>query len=664
MIKRSKYLILGFLFLSLFATGQVNIRHFMTMGRNALMDNDFASAVQYFNVIINHEPDLFEPYFLRGVAKYNLGDYQGAERDFSVSIMRHPMYSHAYHYRGVTRDLMLDYHNAIQDYNRALELDPFNADIYISRGATRLHMKSLINAIADFDQAIKFDANNPLAYLNRAIAKNLLKDHEGAIKDCNKAIKLDYFNTHAYLKRGVIKLEIEDYEGALEDFQQAIKLDPNDSYSYYNRAVSKIYLADTLGAVQDFNKVLYMDPYNALTYYNRALLKAQQKDFKGAIDDFNKVLMLNPDNIYTYYNRATVKHQLEDYEGAIEDYSRAITLFPDFAGAYLNRSSARASMNDPAGAQEDYEKAIAIINVMNYTGTDTDLLLQKYSDSTYFDDIIKFEADFGSVAATGGEVEKPDISIDIESCFIVQYFKDEELYIQLKRGGHFVEKLYNYPYRDNESLLVGITNQEIELTLDEAGKQLKIADSVIVYEPGSHRAFFYKGMINGMVKNYNSSLAAYNRAINLEPEFALAYFNRANIVMEMEKNVYQEETLTKNVTITWGKAEPQQVKKTSKAPDFNAVMKDLNKAIELEPEWSFAYFNRANMKIILKDYSGAIADYTTAIRHKPDLAEAYYNRGLTQIFLKNKEEGCEDLGKAGELGVTSAYKAIKRYCYK
>ncbi|MEA3479023.1 MAG: hypothetical protein U9R60_12635, partial [Bacteroidota bacterium] len=88
MIKRSKYLILVFLFLSLFATGQVNIRHFMTMGRNALMDNDFASAVQYFNVIINHEPDLFEPYFLRGVAKYNLGDYQGAERDFSVSIMR------------------------------------------------------------------------------------------------------------------------------------------------------------------------------------------------------------------------------------------------------------------------------------------------------------------------------------------------------------------------------------------------------------------------------------------------------------------------------------------------------------------------------------------------------------------------------------------------
>jgi len=664
MIKYSKYLILVFVFSCLIASGQVNIRHFMSMGKNALMDNDYTSAVQYFNVVINHEPDLFEPYFLRGVAKYSLGDYQGAERDFTVSIQRHPMYSHAYHYRGVTRDLLLDYHNAIQDYNKGLELDPFNADIYISRGATRLHMKSYINAIDDFDHAIKYNANNPMAFLNRAIAKGLLKDFEGAIKDCNQAIRLDYFNTQAYLKRGVIKLETEDYEGALEDFEQAIALESNDSYAYFNRALSKIYLADTSGAIKDLNRVLAMDPYNALTYYNRALLRAQQEDFIGAIDDFNRVLMLNPDNIYTFYNRATVKHRMEDFEGAIDDYTKAISLFPEFAGAYLNRSAAKGNMNDPAGAQEDYEKAIAIVNSMNDEGDINDQLMKKYADSTYFDDIIKFEADFSGTQTAHGDQDQPDISIAIEQEFIVQYFKDEALYIQLKRGGHFVEKLYDYPYKNNQTLLVGITNQEILLSLDEAKKQLKIADSVIIYEPRSYRAFFYKGMINGMVKNYSSALSAYNRAIELQPDFAMAYFNRANILLEMEESVHQEDAISQNVTITWGKAEPQAAKKPSVEVNYKKVLQNLDKAILLQPKWSFAYFNRANLKVRLKDYVGAIADYSSAIQHKPDLAEAYFNRGLTHVFLKNKVAGCEDLGKAGELGIHDAYKAINRYCYK
>ena len=33
--------------------------------------------------------------------------------------------------------------------------------------------------------------------------------------------------------------------------------------------------------------------------------------------------------------------------------------------------------------------------------------------------------------------------------------------------------------------------------------------------------------------------------------------------------------------------------------------------------------------------------------------EAYYNRGLTKIFINQKDSGCLDLSKAGELGVLS-----------
>ena len=44
------------------------------------------------------------------------------------------------------------------------------------------------------------------------------------------------------------------------------------------------------------------------------------------------------------------------------------------------------------------------------------------------------------------------------------------------------------------------------------------------------------------------------------------------------------------------------------------------------------------------------------------MGEAYFNRGLVLIYLKDKEKGCIDLSKAGELGVADAYGVISKYC--
>ena len=45
----------------------------------------------------------------------------------------------------------------------------------------------------------------------------------------------------------------------------------------------------------------------------------------------------------------------------------------------------------------------------------------------------------------------------------------------------------------------------------------------------------------------------------------------------------------------------------------------------------------------------AFEDYTKAIELNPNFAEAYYNRGIIQIFMKDTRKGCLDISKAGEL---------------
>jgi Flp pilus assembly protein TadD len=96
--------------------------------------------------------------------------------------------------------------------------------------------------------------------------------------------------------------------------------------------------------------------------------------------------------------------------------------------------------------------------------------------------------------------------------------------------------------------------------------------------------------------------------------------------------------------------------------DDRGAIDDYSKAIELNPNDADAYVNRGLGKARLEDYRGAIADFTKAIKLNPNVAVAYYNRGVAKEILGQKDEGCMDYRKAGELGYYQAYDVIKEYC--
>jgi len=74
------------------------------------------------------------------------------------------------------------------------------------------------------------------------------------------------------------------------------------------------------------------------------------------------------------------------------------------------------------------------------------------------------------------------------------------------------------------------------------------------------------------------------------------------------------------------------------------------------------YLDKGVDKYNKGDYSGAIQDFNKAIELDPNDAEAYGGRGLAKILLGQKDSGCLDLSKAGELGYSQAYDAIKQVC--
>jgi tetratricopeptide (TPR) repeat protein len=649
------YLLLSF---SPLLLSQVNTDYFMTVGRNDLSSGKNADAIKKFNTVVRFDKDNFEAYFLRGIAKYQLGDLIGAENDFSRAIELHPLFVHAWHYRGLVRDNLQDYYKALQDLDRAIAIEPFDPDLLVSRGTIKIHMGSFLWSLDDLDSALMIDPKKTLAYMNRAVAKASMNDNEGALKDCNKAIKLEPYRDDAYLRRGVIRYDMKDYPGAIEDFQQAIKLNPENPYTWFNLAMAHHHNGDTLSAIEDYSRVISLDPYNALSFYNRALLKAQTKDLYGALEDYNKVLLLNPDNIYTYYNRAVIYHILEDYRAAIADYTKSIGLFPDFAGAYLNRSEAKRAMKDEKGAYADYQKALEIIESVRMHGYDS-LTLQQFADSAYFNRIIEFEADFIVVKL---EDATPYKTIDLEWPFMVQYAVNDRLILEQSRSGYAFSELRDLNGGFPENIRFVMSNDQMDINPEQVNSWLSIADSLLGQDPSSAQAFFLKGVINSMVQNYNTALYDYEKSIQFNPGQALVYLNRGFVLFEMAERAYVDNKFSGPVTISWDGAGTETVRDVPLSADYQKAMADYDRVIALQPGNAFGYFNRANIKVRLKDYAGAIQDYTRAVENEPALAEAYFNRALTLIYLDDSRSACNDLSRAGELGLEQAYRVIKQFC--
>lgn len=153
-----------------------------------------------------------------------------------------------------------------------------------------------------------------------------------------------------------------------------------------------------------------------------------------------------------------------------------------------------------------------------------------------------------------------------------------------------------------------------------------------------------RGIANSVVQNYADAVRDLTAYIQTDSTSSLAYWQRA--VCQARINEYD----------------------ASRGADVRlktvGAISDLDKAIELNPNNAYLYFNRGNLHASNKDYARAIEEYDKAIKIDPKLAEAYYNRGIANINLGKEDIGISDLSKAGELGLYDAYSAIKKFTKK
>ena len=116
---------------------------------------------------------------------------------------------------------------------------------------------------------------------------------------------------------------------------------------------------------------------------------------------------------------------------------------------------------------------------------------------------------------------------------------------------------------------------------------------------------------------YKGAIRDYDRVIEIDPNFADAYYNRGVVKVRLK--------------------------------EFQEAIKDFDEAIDLDPKYLYSYVNRGIANAKLGEHKEAVKDFDKAVALKPDDAEFYFNRGESNKELGNTKQSAEDFTKAEKL---------------
>ncbi|MBD2249297.1 tetratricopeptide repeat protein [Nostoc sp. FACHB-888] len=117
--------------------------------------------------------------------------------------------------------------------------------------------------------------------------------------------------------------------------------------------------------------------------------------------------------------------------------------------------------------------------------------------------------------------------------------------------------------------------------------------------------------------DYTQAIADFNQALKLQPNDAVAYYNRGVAYI--------------------------------KQGNYTQAIADYNQALNLQPNFTDTYVSRGVAYAREGNYTQAIADYNQALKLQPNDANAYYNKACAYSLKKEVKAAIENLQRAIDL---------------
>lgn len=575
--------------------------------------NDLLGADEDFTIAISKNPVFTTAYTYRAITRSRMGNYDDALKDFKEAIELRPDLPNPYYSRGVTRLLNQQFSEAIADFDKFIAQERKVADAYANRGVCYLYLKDTLKAYENFDTAIRTNRENPDSYNRRGALYMQQKRYEEAERDFDMAVRYDSTHIPSLFNRAIVYSETNRPMQSLGDFDKVIALDSTNSLTYFNRAILRSRIGDYNRALEDYDKVALYSPENVLVYYNRAILYTQLGELERAVEDYSKAIELYPDFANAYLNRSTLRYALRDAKGGKRDrdiaqrkiaeyrsrlndstysiyadttrrFDRLLSFDSKLSGSNFNRITTR---------REESGDNLALLPLFRFTLIAPDsaakVLPTLHRQSQRVTDFV------ASMENPLLKLSREDSNLPADSLVAIERRAAKALQqnVAEKRWKSLFEYAISQALVKQYTAAVNTFGAAIEenptnpfLYLNRSTTQAEMIDFISSIDNSYQRITIDSDPASRLKNNstrtynYDEAIADLNKAIKLYPDFAFAYYNRANL--------------------------------HAISGELPEAYDDYTRAIELNPYFAEAYYNRGLIQIFMKDTRKGCLDISKA----------------------------------------------------
>ncbi|MFZ0614592.1 MAG: tetratricopeptide repeat protein [Desulfobacterales bacterium] len=139
---------------------------------------------------------------------------------------------------------------------------------------------------------------------------------------------------------------------------------------------------------------------------------------------------------------------------------------------------------------------------------------------------------------------------------------------------------------------------------------------------------FNEAMAEFVGQNYDKSIAAFSRALDIDPQNKIVLLSRASAYMKLGRLDEAREEFDRVIENhpDYAKAYHLRGLVNEKSGDNPAALKDFDRAIALDPEYGAAYYSRANLHSIIGNEDRATEDIEMVTHLSNVNIETYANQ--------------------------------------
>ncbi len=461
---------------------------------------------------------------------------------------------------------------ALAAYDAAIQSNPLSAIAWMKRGITLDTLQQFAAALTCYDRSVQLEAGNATAWSKRGLVLENLGRMEEALASYRKVIELDPQNYWAWYDQGKVLETLGQLEIALNAYQRALQIKPNFQLAIESRKrlLNQLRRLDDLLHLGHYDEVLIgcdtrlkENPGDAQAWLGQGVALARQARYEAALTALDFAVELAPQNLKAWLERGQVLAALSRHVEAISCYETILQTQGNHAPAWMARAESLEQLQQYEAAMLSYNQVMEIDHSIAAAPKGRQRMLKQLQNQP-----TKIADDAGTI--------------------------DDDITVLGWQG-------------EPSALIAPLPGIAAEVVATEVA-------TVVPQRSGNGSPTQLSDRILGKLQKHRQTVAAYNRAIQLNPNDPEVLQWRGNLLVALGR--YEE------------------------------AIGAYDRAIQAMPENATLWCCLAGTLLKLKRHRESVECFDRAIVLKPQNHTPWYWRGRVLLDLKRRPEAIDSLEKS------------------